>query len=124
LWLNRAQTDSLKLAADTHSLHLNKIPCLNVIPQAMRKICKKPGDDYIKCMTVLLEPGEIIDWHEHQNHVVLYYPPKLSVDPVLELPNKSLKPEPGSFLYLPPNTPHRVPKHVDRRISVAMVIEK
>lgn len=82
----------------------------------MRAACPLDGSGWYKFMTVRLQPGARISSHKHAYHTVLYYPEK--AEPV------TVTPQPGTILYLPPDTLHEVPVVKRERLSIAMLIEK
>ena len=89
----------------------------------MRAMVPKPGDDYLQFLEVIFMPGEGIDWHDHVQHVVLYYHDPAGI-PIIDKDGEHL-PEPGDMIYIPPGEFHEVPVNSSGRprVSVALCVE-
>lgn len=88
----------------------------------MRRCVPKAGDDWVKCVSVVVGPNGTIGTHAHCEWTVLYY-----IDPAetpIELPDGEVLPNPGDVLVLRPNTPHAVGRNPTKRNrkSIAMLV--
>ena len=92
------------------------LKCECALAEIMRSVVPVKGIDFEKLMHVHLKKGDSIDEHQHDvYHTALYYPADTA--PVVVTPTA------GMIIYLPPGTPHGVPLALDRRDSVAMLVE-
>ena len=89
---------------------------LGAIAEYMRDACPVEGRAWMKYIEVTLKPGENIKRHKHRYHAVLYYP--IDASAVVVEPKK------GTIIYMPPGTYHEVPRVVESRRSLAMIIEE
>jgi quercetin dioxygenase-like cupin family protein len=89
----------------------------------LRAFVPKPGNDWVKAVSVVVSPGKEIKRHHHPEWTVLYY-----LDPcdtplfTEEGPHYAKS---GEVVVMPPNMKHWVPENKsDRnRISLAMLVE-
>ena len=95
-------------------LSIGRLPDGIELAKVMRAFCPLPTDDYIKYMTVKVLPGKEVAEHKHGEHTVIFYP--ATCDPLI------VTPQAGMMLYLPPDTPHKVPIVTHERLSVAMLV--
>ncbi len=99
------------------TVQLSVIPW--VIAQAMRAQCPVPGDTWDEFMTVVLRLGRAVPPHEHDRHLVVYYPE--ACDPIV-VEGKKIDLQAGHIIHLPPGTTHEVPTVSRSRLCVAMLV--
>ena len=91
------------------------LDCKCKLAEVMRTTIPLAGIDFKNMIMVDLKAGEHIGNHAHTYHTALYYPADAA--PIVVTPLA------GMIIYLPPGTPHAVPKVDAPRISVGMLVE-
>ena len=95
---------------------MNRIlECNCKLRDVLRDAIPVQGRDFVRMVAIHLQPGEGVIEHKHAEHVAIYYP--ADAEPV------TVNPIAGMVLYLPPGTPHAVPKVKGERVSMAMLVE-
>jgi len=79
-----------------------------------------PGHQWDKFLTVYLKPGQHIALHHHRRHAVLFYPQQATV--IIDGKQRTLVD--GEMIYIPPMTPHEVPRVTLERLSLAMIVSE
>jgi len=111
-----AKTDAF---SQTHQLEVTKSDLVLSIAQVMRAACPVPGDTWDKFMTVALKPGRSVHPHEHDRHLIVFYPE--ACDPIV-VEGKQIDLQAGHILYMLPDTTHEVPMVTRPRLSIAMLV--
>ena len=91
------------------------LKCNCKLAEVMRGAIPVDGRDFVRMLKVHLEPGQGVSDHNHAEHIALYYP--AAAEPIVVTPLA------GMIIYLPPGTPHTVPKVKGERVSVAMLVD-
>lgn len=91
------------------------LECNCKLRDVLRDAIPVEGLDFARMVAVHLQPGERVPQHQHKAHAALYYP--ADAGPI------TVTPIAGMVIYLPPGTPHAVPRVKAERVSVAMLVE-
>ena len=122
--MNRFTPELTRLAEKVKPGRRKKLKEPRELLEWIRAQAPVPGKDWDAAILVAVRPGEEIPTHTHLEHTLVYYADPLGVPIIVN--GNPFYPQAGDVVYLPPQTPHSVPRNTgDRvRVSIGMLIQE